>query len=154
MSVIDNAGFCIFLSIIGGVALAIQSTINGAAGMKVPGNIVSYATFLGGTILSMIIWLGESKGATNLDYRTELGNSPWYAWMGGLCGAFYVFTIIIMIPRHGVGICVALSVVAQMVMAMIIDNYGFMGNTTRDYTVYRGISTIGFALGVTLIMRY
>ncbi|ORX73069.1 hypothetical protein DL89DRAFT_87613 [Linderina pennispora] len=154
MSAIDNAGFCIFLCLVAGCALAVQATVNGAGGMKVPGQIVPWVTFFGGMVVCFIIWIGESKGAKNLDYKQQLGDSPWYAWIGGLCGAFYVFVITYMIPRRGVGICIALSVVAQMVMGMLVDHFHFMGNAEREYTVYRGISTIGFAAGVVLIMFY
>jgi transporter family-2 protein len=75
----------------------------------------------------------------------KLSQAPWWAFVGGVLGAFFVTTAVYLVPKlGGVHYLVAL-ILGQLVAYCVIDHYGLMGLATHAFTW-------GRALGLALIV--
>lgn len=81
-------------------------------------------------------------------------NAPWYAWTGGLLGAFYVATVVIVLPRLGMVLTFSLIVAGQLVLSIIMDHFGLLGNTIRELSLGRLAGIILLVIGIVLIRKF
>lgn len=79
------------------------------------------------------------------------GTAPWTSWTGGLFGAIFVGTAILMVPRLGAATTLALIVVGQMVGSLAFDHFGILGIPQQPATAIRLAGAACLILGVILI---
>ncbi len=131
------------MAVIAGAMLAVQAGLNSEMGRAVKSPVY-------GALISFVAG-GLALFAYCLVTRVPLGNVrrafelPWYYWLGGVLGGFYVFAIIILAPRLGVALTIGLTVAGQMIFSLIIDHYGLMGIPAHSINWMR-------VLGVSLII--
>ena len=53
--------------------------------------------------------------------------TPWWAWIGGLCGGLYVLSAIFLAERLGAAVFTGLVVTAGIVTSIILDHFGWVG---------------------------
>lgn len=74
--------------------------------------------------------------------RMQLGQTPWWSWLGGLFGVVFLLATVFASPKLGAGLFVALIVTASTLMSLVLDNFGWM-----SFDVHRaGIGRIAGAL--------
>ncbi|HEY9789167.1 MAG TPA: DMT family transporter [Candidatus Obscuribacterales bacterium] len=78
---------------------------------------------------------------------------PWWAWIGGACGAFFLVANIVSIPRLGAALTVACALVGQVIAAMLIDSFGLFGVPKTLPNPYRMCGAAMLVLGVVLLQR-
>ncbi|MBE4909606.1 DMT family transporter [Bacillus luteolus] len=125
------------LALLGGVAVAIQATINGGLGKKVgtlEGSLVSFAI---GTLALLFIVIFFGKG--NLTAVTTI---PKWQLTGGLLGAFYVFVAVLVVPRVGVATTLTAVIVGQLVMSAVIDHFGLFGSKQIPFDCKRALALV------------
>ncbi|PKY40952.1 hypothetical protein RhiirA4_454438 [Rhizophagus irregularis] len=81
-------------------------------------------------------------------------NEPIYPWLSGLPIAIIILTLIFTVPNLGVAVVLSVMVSSQLIFACIIDHFGLLGVTARDFTWQRGIGCISMVVGVVLISFY
>jgi uncharacterized membrane protein YdcZ (DUF606 family) len=54
--------------------------------------------------------------------------APWWAWIGGALGAYYVVIVIIFAQKLGAGTLVAIFVCAQLITSIVLDLTGTAAN--------------------------
>lgn len=125
------------MSIAGGVAIGIQAVVNSGLGKKVGTIEASFISFLIGTIALFITMIIFGKG--NFFAINEV---PKWQLIGGLLGAFYVFIMIMSVPKIGV-IAAFFSIIAgQILMSAIIDHFGLFGGETYPLDIKKGIAIL------------
>ena len=78
---------------------------------------------------------------------------PWYAWLGGFYGAFFVAVAAFAAPRLGVGVLLTAAIAGQLLGAIVLDHFGLLGLARNPITVTR-VAGIGLVLlGVLLVRR-
>src|SRR5919108_469601 len=79
-------------------------------------------------ISSIIRWYGGGRGG-GTPHPGEGGPpaAPWWVWIGGALGAFYVAASIVTAPRLGAATLIALVVAGQAVASLLIDQFGWVG---------------------------
>lgn len=82
-----------------------------------------------------------------------LGTVPWYAWVGGFLGAFYVASTIFVAPVIGVSFLVALTVAGQLLASLYIDHHGLIGFTQQPISLGRLMGAMLLVIGVVLIKK-
>jgi transporter family-2 protein len=92
-------------------------------------------------------------------YRTPLSVSgaakaPWWAWIGGFMGAFYVAASIVLLPRLGVTALIGLCIAGQLLSALAFDHWGLMGVPIHAMNVPRLVGAALLSIGIGLILRY
>jgi transporter family-2 protein len=83
----------------------------------------------------------------------ELGQVPAWGWLGGLLGATYVASVTILGPRLGGMTMVALVIAGQLLVALVVDQYGILGYPQIAVTPTRLLGAALLLAGALLIMR-
>ena len=138
------------LAILAGIALPIQAAINAvlARGTGDPlwASVISFSMGLLGLLLVC--------AAVRVPWPALAGMSalPWWAWTGGLLGAVYVASAIVVIPKLGAATLVALVVAGQMLASLLLDHFGAMGLPVQEVSVWRLLGA-GLLIGGVVLIR-
>ncbi|KAL1932033.1 hypothetical protein VTP01DRAFT_9089 [Rhizomucor pusillus] len=154
VDLLSNIVFSGFLLITAGCCLALQAGCNARLakhGGRTFSPVMSFATGL--ICTSVFFAIDVTALHTPLPTRAIL-DAPGYAWIGGLLGAFYVFSNLIAIPRLGAATSLSIFVCSQVIMACIIDHAGIVGVNHREYTVWRILASFGMIFCVFIIARF
>lgn len=144
-------GLSWFLGIVAGFGLTVQVGMN-AQLRKVlqSANLAALISFTVGTaaLILLILLL-----RTPVPERAAFAAVPWWAWMGGLLGAFYVASSTIVAVELGATTLLGLALLGQLTTALVIDHFGWLGLPVNPITWARvaGVALLG--LGVWLISR-
>lgn len=144
--------FFIFLAFLCGVVFPIQAGLNGKMTKIVESPIL--AAFL--SFLSGLITLGIYAIITRIPLKqlTYAQNAPWYVWLAGVLGAFYVSTVVILIPRLGVAFTFGLIVAGQMAISMILDHFGLFDLPVKPISIGKIMGAILLIIAVVLIRKF
>ena len=110
------------LALIGGMALAVQSQINGGLGKKVGVIEGSFISFSVGTLALLFILLFFGNGDIS-----AISTVPKWQLIGGLLGAFFVIVQVIAVPKIGVSATLMAVIVGQVLIGAMIDHFGLFG---------------------------
>jgi bacterial/archaeal transporter family-2 protein len=78
---------------------------------------------------------------------------PLWAWSGGIFGALFIGLSIITIPKLGGAAYIALLVTGQMIAALAVDHFGWLGVQQRSIDLSRMLGVALLIGGVFLIRR-
>ena len=150
MGLVSN--LVLYLVVVGaGISVAVQQVLNAnlrsAIGSPWWAGFVSYAV---GTLAMLTLAL-MAKGP-RLTEVLSVRAAP-MSWMGGLFGAIFVGTAILMIPRLGTATVLALIVVGQMTAGIAIDHFGLFGTPQQFVNPARLAGAALLVAGVVLIRR-
>src|ERR687887_74601 len=88
----------LLLAAAAGAMLPVQAGVNAQLARFVGGPVrASFVSFLVGTIALLALSVAILKP---LPSGSKLGTAPWWVWVGGLLGAFYVVGVIVSAPRR------------------------------------------------------
>ena len=135
--------------LLGGVFLASQAPIN-AALAKSLGDPVLAACISFGIGFVVLAILSAVRGAW--PSGSAMAAAPWWSWLGGLLGAFYVAVVIWGVPQLGVVSTVAALVFGQVAAALILDAMGAFGLPVQAITWQRLLGA-GMILGGLVLSR-
>lgn len=136
----------IILVFIGGVGVAIQSTVNGGLGQKIGVFEGAFVSFLVGTVTLFLVMLFFGRG--NIIHVFQV---PKWQLIGGMLGAFFVSTMVLSVPRIGVGAAIFTLITAQIITSSLIDHFGWLGMKEIPLDWQR---IAGIALMVIAILLY
>ena len=145
-----NNIFYVILTIVAGILVTIQGPINVQLGKTIGNSYWStLVTFIVGGLF-MLIFALVTKQTTSVG--TEQSFELWQL-LGGIFGAIYVVSVIIVMPVLGVGTATVLLLFAQLVTSMVFDHFGWLGTQIRPFDVYRAVGVILMAIGIYLINK-
>jgi transporter family-2 protein len=81
----------------------------------------------------------------------RLGDAPWWVWIGGALGAFYVAASIVTAPRLGAATLIALVVAGQALASLLADQFGWVGFHEKHISAGRAIGMVLVGAGVALV---
>jgi bacterial/archaeal transporter family-2 protein len=134
-----------------GVGLVFQVGMNVTLrGVLLSPTVAALISFLVGSLalLLYILVTGAPWPA-----RAQLGAVPLWAWFGGVLGAFYVASSIIVGPRLGAAALLALIVLGQLLASLVLDHFGWLGFAQHPLTLTRMFGAALLFGGVLLIVR-
>ena len=82
---------------------------------------------------------------------SRLADAPWWLWVGGLMGAFYVIGSIVAAPRLGAVTLVALILGGQAIASLVVDHFGWVGFAEHPISPGRLLGVALVAAGVALV---
>lgn len=137
--------------LLGGAMIAVQGAINATLGRAVGSSVnAALISFLVGTLALALI---ASVQRVSPDDALVRG-LPWWAWVGGLCGAVFVTAAAYAAPRVGVASMLTLAIASQLVMAIALDHRGGLGVPVRSASTGRAVGIALVMLGAWLVRRY
>ncbi len=142
----------ILVALIAGAMMPTQAGVNHRLALALGNPILSaFVSFIVGSIalLLYIVLTGIPLSALG-----SIRNAPPISWFGGLLGAFFVASTIILLPRLGVAMTFTLVIAGQMVVTLIIDNYGLFGLPVKEINLPRVAGILLVVVGVVLIRRF
>ncbi len=83
----------------------------------------------------------------------SLHSAPVWAYVGGACGFVLLLGITLAVPRIGALSTAALVVAAQLAMAAAIDQFGWLGVSTRSLSATRLFALVGMLFFAWLSVR-
>ena len=81
----------------------------------------------------------------------RMSSAPWWVWVGGLLGAFYVLGSVVAAPRLGAATLVAVILAGQAFASLVVDHYGWVGFEENPITPGRLAGIALVAVGVALV---
>jgi bacterial/archaeal transporter family-2 protein len=133
----------------GGVVLPFQAGVNSELGGWLNSPVrAAFVSFLVGTLVLLV--------ACSLVFKPlpswgRIAEAPWWAWIGGALGAFFVAASVVCAPRLGAAQLVALVVAGQAVASLVIDQFGWVGFETKHISAGRLIGMTLVGAGVALV---
>lgn len=137
--------------LLGGVLLSIQSPLNAQLGRAV-GSPVNAAliSFLVGTAALSVLAVVQRIAPNDVQTRAL----PWYAWVGGLCGAVFVTAAAYAAPRLGVATMLSLAIASQLATALVLDHHGALGLSQHPVSLGRLAGMALVIAGVIVVRKY
>ncbi|MEA5084610.1 MAG: DMT family transporter [Lachnospiraceae bacterium] len=144
------------LSFLSGLAVALQVGINGQLRSNIGSPILaSLVSFLVGSIgLCIVFCYTLANGTYALSTLSTMKDIRWWMFTGGLLGAFYIFTTIISPSKIGFANMFSLAICGQIILAVIFDHFGLMGNKIHLISPLRIIGMVLLVSGVYIIQKY
>jgi len=139
----------LLLALIGGAMIPFQAGINAQLAQLVNGPIrAALVSFLVGTVVLLVAAAVVPKPWPSV---SKLGNAPWWVWIGGILGAFYVAVSVIVAPRLGAATLIGAVVAGQLTAALLIDQYGLVGFPVQQISPGRVAGVVCLFAGVLLV---
>ena len=133
-----------------GVLIAIQAPTNAilakAGGSPVLAALIS---FLVGTMALFATWMVSG----NRPAASAFSGLPWYVWIGGLYGAFFVGAAAYAAPRLGLTSLVTIAIAGQIAAALWLDHFGALGLPREPVNLGRIGGALLVIAGVVLVRR-
>jgi transporter family-2 protein len=138
------------LAVLAGAGLSAQIAVN--VHLRQGAGHPAIAAFISFQVGALILLAALLVARLPWPSLAELSKVPVWAWTGGLLGAYYVFSTIALAPRLGAALFVVLVIGGQLVTALTIDQFGWLGKVQPlDPWRLAGVALV--VLGVTLINR-
>jgi bacterial/archaeal transporter family-2 protein len=146
----NSAALPLALAVIAGILIAIQAPTNALLG-KASGSpiVAAFISFAVGT-LALGAMVAASSGRL---LAPELRGVPWYAWIGGLYGAFFVAMAAFAAPRIGVASLLTAAIGGQILAALVLDHFGLLGLPRQAVNVERIAGAALVLAGAVLVRR-
>lgn len=137
----------ILIGLIIGIGLPMQTSINSRLKVSVGSPFVaSLISFSLGTLFLALITLLIDK---SLLFPFNLfGKEPFWLWIGGLLGVIYLTSNILLFPKLGSVQTVIMPILGQIIMGLIIDNFGLFGSLVQPLNWSRIVGAILVVIGV------
>ena len=144
----DRGVAVIAMAAVGGL-IALQPAINAGLGRATGNLAAALVSFAAGTLLlaAIVILSGQASGLAN---TFEV---PWYYLLGGILGAGYVFTALVVVSSIGAGGVAAATITGQLTASVVLDRLGVLGLTETPITPERAIGVVLLLAGTYLVVR-
>ena len=138
------------LALLGGVSVVIQQALN--ANLRAELNSAAWSGFasylLGLACMALlVVMLGEPVPSAALVARI-----PLWAWAGGFFGAVFIGLSIIVAHKLGAAALFALVVTGQMLAAIVLDHFGWLGLAQKPIDLSR-LAGVCFLIGGVVLIR-
>ncbi|MEM1146798.1 MAG: DMT family transporter [Pseudomonadota bacterium] len=145
----SNTLLWLVIGLAAGGAVAAQGPVNAELAKHVGSAVnASFTSFLVGTLsLSLVLIMMRST----IPAPSSMAEAPWWAWSGGLYGAFLVTLSVVAIPRVGVAPWIGALIAGQLIMSLVYDHFGAFNQLVRSVTWERAAGVALLLLGAWLI---
>lgn len=147
-----NIYILIAVALIAGAVIPTQTAVNNKmAGTLASPILAALVSFVVGTLalLVYVVATGEKFGDLS-----AARNAPLSAWLGGLLGAFFVASTIILLPRLGVVLTISLVIAGQLAMSLVIDHFGLLGMPVKEISLARIAGIVLVGVGAVVIRKF
>jgi transporter family-2 protein len=131
----------------GGIAVAIQPSINGRLAQKTGVLESSCISFFVGTLALLALVLLVGQGAL-----TGASRATWWELTGGFLGAFFVTCTILVVPRTGTLAALTAVIAAQLLTGIVLDHFGLFRLQQIPFDAWRGAGVLLLAVGAAIVL--
>lgn len=124
---------------------AVNSKLQNEVGSPYLASTISF--FIGTSFLSILSIITHQIVSISVDL---ILNNPWWMWVGGLTSAFSLTANVLLFSRLGSVQTSVLPIVGQIVMSMIIDQFGLFHSTKESLNIIKIFSILILLIGALL----
>jgi transporter family-2 protein len=136
----------VLMMIAGGAIMSFQAPINAALRGHVGMWEASLISFSVGTLALILVVLLAGKGSL-----ANVRLASWWQLLGGLIGAVFVTATLIAAPKIGVTGMIVATLAGNMVAAILIDRFGWVGIQAKPIDATRVAGVVLMVVSVILI---
>lgn len=150
-----SSNIWLMLGLFTGAMPPIQTAVNSALRHEVDSFLfASLISFIVGTTALLILSVIIAKHIGFVTYDKTAGHiKPWH-FIGGILGALYVTTNIILMPHLGATLTLMTVIFGQMLMGLLIDHFGLLGLHKNPIDARRVIGVGMILSGIILLQIY
>jgi bacterial/archaeal transporter family-2 protein len=146
---VDRGVAVVVAAVIGGL-VAVQAPLNSQLGRTVGGVNASVVALF----VSFVALLALASVTDGIGGIRRIGDAPLHVAVGGgLVGGLFVGSIVFTVRALGVGSLTALTIAAQLALALVIDHFGWLGVERSPVTVPKLCGVVLLGLGTWLVIR-
>lgn len=132
-----------------GAAIAVQALANSRLRLALGTTVwAAIGQFIVGLALLVLIAMVTRQPAPDTD---GLSRMPWWGWVGGAVGALFIVVSIVLTPRLGTALTLATITVGQMLAALVLDHYGWLGAPVVRLSLPRALGAACLLAGIALM---
>jgi transporter family-2 protein len=136
------------LAALGGSAITVQAGLNAQVGRMLGHPLWATLVSLTVSIISIVPLLVLFRVTPpNL---SSLDSAPWWVWIGGALGAFFITVALITAPELGAVVFVSAVVMGQTIASILLDQFAIAGFPSRPVTVWRVVGALLVVIGVLI----
>lgn len=113
------------LALAAGAMLPLQAVVNARLARAVGGPV--WAASISAFVVAFVLAFAALAAGKSLPKASMMTGLPWWAWIGGLCGAVVLGATAASAPKIGTSMMVALIMVGQIFAALFLDRMGWFG---------------------------
>ncbi len=140
----------VLLTVMAGALVGMQPAVNARLGKTVGTVQAASVSFLVGTIVLVAVAAVANGGLGSLH---NVGQAPWWAFIGGLLGAVYVTVALVAVRTLGASGLTAAVITGQLAISVVIDRFGLLGIAKHPVTAPRVAGLVLLVVGVVLVVR-
>ena len=140
----------IIMALVAGIFLPIQAGLNSCMGKSLENPVyASLLSFIVGTAI-VFVYVLVKQHVTWAGLKT----APFYTWLAGVFGAFYVTTLILAFPRIGPALTFGLIILGQMTISVLLDHFNILVSHQHSINSWRILGILLIVCGVVLVRKY
>jgi len=142
----------LFMAFLIGLIIPMQAAVNNALQVSLRSGslLAALVSFAVGTLALALISAVAGQPFAALG---GLSRVPWWQWLGGVMGAFFVFGSTLLAPRIGLAAMVSLIVAGQVISSLAFDRFGLLGLPLRGLSWIR-LAGAALVLGGVLLVNF
>jgi len=141
--------FTLSVALVTGAAIAVQALANTRLRVALGTPVwAAVAQFVVGLVLLLGVVVVSRQPAPLMG---GLARMPLWGWLGGAVGALFIVVSIVLTPRLGTAVTLATITVGQMVAALVLDHYGWLGAPVIRLSLPRVLGAACLLLGIFLM---
>jgi transporter family-2 protein len=141
--------FWIGIAFLAGSLMPLQGALNARLGTAIASPIhASLVSFAVGTAALAAYALATRETM----FWPGIAVAPWYAYLGGLCGAFSLTVIILTYPKLGPGLTFGLLVAGQLLVSVMLEQFNILVEQPHPISILR-LAGVGLVLGGVFLIR-
>ena len=142
----------LLLAITAGAMLPFQYGINAQLSHWLSSPVrAAFVSFLVGTLVLLLLSVLVRKPVPG---AAKLGAVPWWVWLGGLLGAYYVTGSIVTAPKLGAVTLTAAVIFGQALASALIDQFGWVGFKEHHLTPGRAAGIVLVGVGIAFVRLF
>ncbi|KKK32905.1 membrane protein [Salinicoccus sediminis] len=151
----ESSNIWLALGLFTGAMPPIQTAVNSALRHEVDSFFfASLVSFIVGTAALLILSLIVARHIRFVTYDSTSGSiRPWH-FIGGILGALYVTTNIVLMPHLGATLTLMTVIFGQMLMGLFIDHFGLLGIHKNPIDARRIIGVTMILSGIVLLQAF
>ena len=141
-------GYLVF-ALAAGAMLPIQFGINAQLASWLGSSVrAALVSFVIGTLSLLVVALVVAR---DWPAAERVSSAPWWVWLGGALGAFYVLGSIVAAPRLGAVTLFVVILAGQALASLAVDHFGWVGFEEHPVNALRLAGVALLAAGVALV---
>ena len=138
----------VLFAAIGGAAITVQAGLNGQVARTLGHPLWATLVSLTVSVVAILPMLVLFRVAPpNLGAVTA---TPWWIWIGGALGAFFITAALIAAPQLGAVTFIAAVVMGQLIISLLLDQFAVAGFPERPISLVRIVGVCLVIIGVLL----